>query len=62
MATYWAGWQQMGGLIDDEVLHAFAVVGDPRQAAAQIRARFGVTARIGREQVRGYRASYERFS
>ncbi len=34
-------WEKMGGLIDDDVLHAFAVVGAPRQAAAQIRARFG---------------------
>jgi probable F420-dependent oxidoreductase len=34
-------WEKMGGLIDDDVLHAFAVVGTPRQAGAQIRARFG---------------------
>jgi probable F420-dependent oxidoreductase len=34
-------WEKMGDLIDDDVLHAFAVVGAPRQAAAQIRARFG---------------------
>jgi probable F420-dependent oxidoreductase len=34
-------WQQMGGLIDDDVLHAFAVVDAPRQAGARIRARYG---------------------
>ena len=34
-------WQQMGDLIDDDVLHAFAVVGSPRQAGRQIRARLG---------------------
>jgi len=34
-------WEAMGGLIDDDVLHAFAVVGEPAEAAAQIRRRFG---------------------
>jgi probable F420-dependent oxidoreductase len=34
-------WEKMGGLIEDNVLHAFAVVDAPREAAAQIRARFG---------------------
>jgi len=34
-------WQRMGALIDDDVLHAFAVIGAPREAGAQIRARFG---------------------
>jgi probable F420-dependent oxidoreductase len=34
-------WEKMGGLIDDDVLRAFAIVGAPREAGAQIRARFG---------------------
>jgi probable F420-dependent oxidoreductase len=34
-------WQAMGNLIDDEVLHTFAIVDAPSQAAASIRARFG---------------------
>ena len=34
-------WGTMGDLIDDDVLHAFAVVGPPGQAGASIRARFG---------------------
>ena len=34
-------WEAMGGLIDDEVLHAFAVVAEPADVAAQIRRRFG---------------------
>jgi probable F420-dependent oxidoreductase len=34
-------WEKMGGLIDDDVLHAFAVVGTPSEAGARIRARFG---------------------
>jgi probable F420-dependent oxidoreductase len=34
-------WEQMGALIDDDVLHAFAVVDAPRQAAARIVARYG---------------------
>ena len=34
-------WEAMGGLIDDDVLHAFAVVAEPAGVAAQIRRRFG---------------------
>jgi len=34
-------WQAMGRLIDDDVLHAFAVVAEPAGVAAQIRRRFG---------------------
>ncbi len=34
-------WQAMGGLIDDDVLHAFAVVAEPGGVAAEIRRRFG---------------------
>ena len=34
-------WRTMGDLITDDVLHAFAVVSPPREAAARIRARFG---------------------
>ena len=34
-------WQRMGDLIDDDVLHTFAVIGTPRQAGEQVRARFG---------------------
>jgi alkanesulfonate monooxygenase SsuD/methylene tetrahydromethanopterin reductase-like flavin-dependent oxidoreductase (luciferase family) len=34
-------WEVMGGLVDDEVLHAFAVVAEPPGVAAQIRRRFG---------------------
>ncbi|HEX7096656.1 MAG TPA: LLM class F420-dependent oxidoreductase [Acidimicrobiales bacterium] len=34
-------WQRMGALIDDEVLQAFAVVGDPAGAAKQLRDRYG---------------------
>jgi probable F420-dependent oxidoreductase len=34
-------WAAMGGLIDDDVLHAFAVVAEPAAVAAQIRRRFG---------------------
>jgi hypothetical protein len=34
-------WEAMGGLIDDEVLHAFAVVAEPAGVAAEIRRRFG---------------------
>ena len=34
-------WAAMGGLIDDDVLHAFAVVAEPAGAAAQLRRRFG---------------------
>ena len=31
----------MGGLVDDDVLHAFAVVAEPAGVAAEIRRRFG---------------------
>ncbi|WP_035287297.1 LLM class F420-dependent oxidoreductase [Actinokineospora spheciospongiae] len=34
-------WAEMAGLVDDEVLHAFAVVGSPAEAAAEVRRRFG---------------------
>jgi probable F420-dependent oxidoreductase len=34
-------WEAMGGLVDDDVLHAFAVVAEPAGVAAQIRRRFG---------------------
>ena len=34
-------WEKMGGLIDDNVLHAFAVVGAPREVGARILARYG---------------------
>jgi hypothetical protein len=31
----------MGGLIDDDVLHTFAVVAEPSEVAAQLQARYG---------------------
>jgi probable F420-dependent oxidoreductase len=34
-------WRQMGELIDDEVLHAFAVVAEPAQLGAAVLERFG---------------------
>ncbi|HUO69776.1 MAG TPA: TIGR03617 family F420-dependent LLM class oxidoreductase [Solirubrobacteraceae bacterium] len=34
-------WKEMAGLIDDEVLHTFAVIGTPEEAAAGIRRRYG---------------------
>jgi probable F420-dependent oxidoreductase len=34
-------WEAMGGLIDDEVLRAFAIVAEPADVAAQIQRRFG---------------------
>jgi probable F420-dependent oxidoreductase len=34
-------WKEMGTLIDDDVLSAFAVVGEPDDVAKQIKARFG---------------------
>jgi probable F420-dependent oxidoreductase len=34
-------WAAMGGLIDDDVLNAFAVVAEPSAVAAEIRRRFG---------------------
>ncbi len=34
-------WEAMGGLVGDDVLHAFAVVAEPASVAAEIRRRFG---------------------
>jgi probable F420-dependent oxidoreductase len=34
-------WDSMSALIDDEVLHAFAVVGTPEEAVAEVRRRYG---------------------
>ncbi len=34
-------WEAMGGLVGDDVLHAFAVVAEPAAVAAQIQRRFG---------------------
>lgn len=34
-------WDQMPGLIDDEMLHTFAVVGEPEQVAAELNRRYG---------------------
>lgn len=34
-------WQAMGGLIDDEILHTFAVVAEPEGVASAVLARFG---------------------
>lgn len=34
-------WQQMGELVDDDILDAFAVVAGPTQVAAQVKERFG---------------------
>jgi hypothetical protein len=34
-------WNEMAGLIDDELLHAFSVVGDPAAVGAGLRARWG---------------------
>lgn len=34
-------WEAMGGLVDDEVLHTFAVVAEPDRVAAEIRRRYG---------------------
>jgi probable F420-dependent oxidoreductase len=34
-------WDSMGGLIDDEMLHAFAVVGTPEEAFAEVKKRYG---------------------
>lgn len=36
-------WKEMGGLVDDEILHAFAVVAEPSGVAAGIKARYGDT-------------------
>src|SRR3954447_12687247 len=34
-------WDQVAGVIDDEVLHAFAVVGTPEEAIEEVRRRYG---------------------
>ena len=34
-------WDRMGDLIEDEVLHAFAVVGTPEEAIAEVKRRYG---------------------
>ncbi len=34
-------WVEMGGLIDDEILHTFAVVGEPEQVAPELKRRYG---------------------
>jgi probable F420-dependent oxidoreductase len=34
-------WDRLSGLIDDEVLHTFAIVGTPEEAVAEIRRRYG---------------------
>ena len=34
-------WAQMGELIDDEILNTFAVVAEPEQVAAAMKARYG---------------------
>jgi probable F420-dependent oxidoreductase len=34
-------WDEMGALIDDEILHTFAVVGTPEDAFAEVRKRYG---------------------
>ena len=47
-------WKRMGALIDDEVLTAFAAVGSPAEAAAQLRERYaGLVTRLS------FSASYE---
>jgi alkanesulfonate monooxygenase SsuD/methylene tetrahydromethanopterin reductase-like flavin-dependent oxidoreductase (luciferase family) len=33
-------WQAMAGIVDDDVLAAFAVVAEPEDVAAEVRARF----------------------
>ena len=34
-------WSEMGEIVDDEVLNAFAVVGEPEQVAPELKTRFG---------------------
>jgi hypothetical protein len=34
------GWSEMSALIDDDMLRAFAVIGDPPSAAQQLRERY----------------------
>lgn len=41
-------WLEMGGLVTDDVLSRYAVVGTPEEAGAELRARYGATAtRVG---------------
>jgi hypothetical protein len=41
-------WGEMPGLIDDEMLHTFAVVGEPSEVGAELLRRFGdVVTRVG---------------
>jgi len=39
--TKHGAWADMAGLIDDEILHTFAVIGTPEHAAAEIQRRYG---------------------
>ena len=40
-------WDEIGSLIDDEILHAFAVVGTPEEAVEEVRRRYAdVTSRV----------------
>jgi hypothetical protein len=59
-------WATMGELIDDEVLSAFAVIGPPQDAAAELKRRYGdcvdrvtvpVAAGMPKSQVRDLLAS-----
>jgi hypothetical protein len=34
-------WQEMGELVDDDILSAFAIVGEPEDIAPQLSARYG---------------------
>jgi alkanesulfonate monooxygenase SsuD/methylene tetrahydromethanopterin reductase-like flavin-dependent oxidoreductase (luciferase family) len=34
-------WEEMGGLIDDEILETFAVVGEPDRIAPELKKRYG---------------------
>jgi hypothetical protein len=34
-------WEEMGELIDDEILNTFAVVGEPEQIAPELKRRYG---------------------
>ena len=40
-ATKRGEWETMGAMIDDEVLHTFAVVGTPEEAMAEVKKRYG---------------------
>jgi hypothetical protein len=57
-------WKEMGGLIDDEMLNAFAVVAEPGDVAAEVLKRYGgvftrlhlyLKAPLGRDVVSGIR-------